>query len=598
VFAINPRAVARYRERTGQAGAKSDARDAAILADILRTDRHLHRPMPHPSDQAVKALARQHQEAIWALHQTLSRLRSVLLEFYPGSPTFPQLKHHSSGSWQIPDAGHHRAGVECFHSDRMTSMGRPHTADVAVLVGTALVIPVLIFSTDAYPITFAIPVAAIVLLLVMRSAKPGLIPVTLACASTLLVRPSALGEAFSPAGLGLAFAAALTAVMEDRGKPHPWPSRTSIAVVGFVGTAYVWLALRTLVYGDDLVPILQSTVLTLSYLVAIALVVRDAARARMLLKVFTTLVVIVCTSYAVTAFAWILNGVGSFHVGDFQLEKMDINVYLPFTTTSGVQGVGGVVYPRFTGFAREPGWMSMWAAFGFFAAPLVLRPRIVMATRLILMLGVVGTLSTAGFAVFVVAAAIAFILKRSARDNRSTRYLRFIFGLGAVTLAVWVSQNAPILGLGAKGEMDKVSLDNRSAATQNGLHALLESPLFGFPSSSNIDGVNLVAAVAMGGIPYVLLVILAFALPALKAWGRGAAMPILVLLGMLAVAQPAQASVLVFAMAMVVAEVGEPGLFGKVHDPAVRVSTRTAGSLGVNLGHEDPRDTTIAALST
>jgi len=85
VFAINPRAVARYRERVGQAGAKSDARDAAILADILRTDRHLHRVLPHPSEQAraVKALARQHQEAIWALHQTLSRLRS-LLQAEPG----------------------------------------------------------------------------------------------------------------------------------------------------------------------------------------------------------------------------------------------------------------------------------------------------------------------------------------------------------------------------------------------------------------------------------------------------------------------------------------------------------------------------------
>ena len=99
VFAINPRAVARYRERVGQAGAKSDARDAAILADILRTDRHLHRVLPHPSEQAraVKALARQHQEAIWALHQTLSRLRSLLLEFYPAAvTTFPQLKHHTA----------------------------------------------------------------------------------------------------------------------------------------------------------------------------------------------------------------------------------------------------------------------------------------------------------------------------------------------------------------------------------------------------------------------------------------------------------------------------------------------------------------------
>ena len=43
VFAINPRAVARYRERDGQAGGKSDPGDAVVLANILRTDRHAHR---------------------------------------------------------------------------------------------------------------------------------------------------------------------------------------------------------------------------------------------------------------------------------------------------------------------------------------------------------------------------------------------------------------------------------------------------------------------------------------------------------------------------------------------------------------------------
>ena len=99
VYPINPRAVARYRERHGQAGGKSDPGDAAVLADILRTDRHRAPPAAAISEQgrAVKALARQHQEAIWALNQTLSRLRSVLLEFYPQAlHAFPNLKHKAA----------------------------------------------------------------------------------------------------------------------------------------------------------------------------------------------------------------------------------------------------------------------------------------------------------------------------------------------------------------------------------------------------------------------------------------------------------------------------------------------------------------------
>lgn len=99
VYPINPRAVARYRERHRQAGSKSDAGDAAVLANILRTDRHMHRPLAAISEHAlaIKALARQHQEAIWALNQTTSRLRSVLLEFYPNAvTTFANLKQHAA----------------------------------------------------------------------------------------------------------------------------------------------------------------------------------------------------------------------------------------------------------------------------------------------------------------------------------------------------------------------------------------------------------------------------------------------------------------------------------------------------------------------
>jgi transposase len=99
VYPINPKALARYRERRGQAGAKSDPADATTLADVLRTDRHVHRPLPVISEQGltVKALARQHQEAIWALHQTISRLRSVLLDFYPQAvKAFPTMQQHAA----------------------------------------------------------------------------------------------------------------------------------------------------------------------------------------------------------------------------------------------------------------------------------------------------------------------------------------------------------------------------------------------------------------------------------------------------------------------------------------------------------------------
>lgn len=85
VYAINPLAAARYRDRHQMSGAKSDAGDAKVLADLVRTDRHNHRPVAGDSDpaEAIKVLARGHQNLIWARTRQTNMLRSALREYYP-----------------------------------------------------------------------------------------------------------------------------------------------------------------------------------------------------------------------------------------------------------------------------------------------------------------------------------------------------------------------------------------------------------------------------------------------------------------------------------------------------------------------------------
>jgi len=87
VYAVNPRAVTRYRDRHHISGAKSDASDAKLLADLVRTDRHNHRPIAGDSAgaEAIKVLARAHQRLIWTRTQHTSRLRSGLREYYPAA---------------------------------------------------------------------------------------------------------------------------------------------------------------------------------------------------------------------------------------------------------------------------------------------------------------------------------------------------------------------------------------------------------------------------------------------------------------------------------------------------------------------------------
>ena len=51
VFAINPLSAKHYRGRGSTSGAKSDAADAHLLAEIVRLDRANHRPVAADSDQ-------------------------------------------------------------------------------------------------------------------------------------------------------------------------------------------------------------------------------------------------------------------------------------------------------------------------------------------------------------------------------------------------------------------------------------------------------------------------------------------------------------------------------------------------------------------
>lgn len=87
VYAVNPLAVNRYRDRHTTSRAKSDASDAKLLADLVRTDRRNHRQIAGDSElaEAIKVLARAHQTLVRSRHRQVNQLRNLLREFYPGA---------------------------------------------------------------------------------------------------------------------------------------------------------------------------------------------------------------------------------------------------------------------------------------------------------------------------------------------------------------------------------------------------------------------------------------------------------------------------------------------------------------------------------
>jgi len=54
LYPINPKSAERYKDRYNVGGTKTDPIDAFSLADILRTDRHKHRPLAYSSEEVRK----------------------------------------------------------------------------------------------------------------------------------------------------------------------------------------------------------------------------------------------------------------------------------------------------------------------------------------------------------------------------------------------------------------------------------------------------------------------------------------------------------------------------------------------------------------
>jgi len=87
VVPIHPNVVKATRPRYRSHGGKSDASDAYVLADVLRTDGHRFKPLAPQSDEirALRTLVRGRDDLVATRVQLANQLRSLLESFWPGS---------------------------------------------------------------------------------------------------------------------------------------------------------------------------------------------------------------------------------------------------------------------------------------------------------------------------------------------------------------------------------------------------------------------------------------------------------------------------------------------------------------------------------
>lgn len=87
VVPIHPNVVKATRPRYRSHGGKSDASDAYLLADLLRTDGHRFQPLAPECDEirALRALVRGRDDMVATRVQLANQLRALLESFWPGA---------------------------------------------------------------------------------------------------------------------------------------------------------------------------------------------------------------------------------------------------------------------------------------------------------------------------------------------------------------------------------------------------------------------------------------------------------------------------------------------------------------------------------
>jgi hypothetical protein len=352
-----------------------------------------------------------------------------------------------------------------------------------------------------------------------------------------------MGERWSIVGDVLAVAAALLAAIADgrAAQRH----RSSAALLFSVSLLWLWLIVITSLTDDRFGALGRGVVNVPIAIGALLVVLRDEQRRVWVAKSFIVLLLISAASFAGTACLWLVSGFGSHLLANAPVsyDYATVPVYAPFTPTQGVTYLGGNVIPRFLGLGREPGIGAAMLGWAYFMLPRLGWGQL--RWKALVLLGMAGTQSTAGFGVFLLVLVFARMIHHKGVPD-SAVMARQALGVVFLGVAAWLAVFAPVFGLTTKIDQNRVSFQDRVSPTLEGLRAIIERPLGG-AQGEQVSSINLIASIAEIGIPGFLVCLAAFLLP--LRWSAvpvAAVAPVLFLLLTVLLSQPAIESTVIF----------------------------------------------------
>lgn len=323
------------------------------------------------------------------------------------------------------------------------------------------------------------------------------------------MRPTLLGEVFTPVSMLFAAAGLLTGALTFR-RVEKAISTRNLVIASIVCIFWVYLSIHSFALDARRPENIVKALVSIPFLVFVfGFLLSKQELNRVFFRAMVWLFVLFTISYFITLALLLffpLDSLFIYRTDSFYGEKWG-GIYFPFTTAYGVFTFYGVKFFRSLGPFREAGIFQAFLVWAFIVLPYIDMNR--RWIKVVLVAGIFSTLSTAGIAIFFATLALKTIFVSNGAQSLkrilvSSVFTLITFGIGSLAFLY-----LPVLGLLEKMEKAQASIDDRVGNTVLGLYGFFDNP-FGigmYNASIENMGINLLSALYMIGLPGLLLVI-------------------------------------------------------------------------------------------
>ncbi|WP_427126726.1 O-antigen ligase family protein [Priestia megaterium] len=328
--------------------------------------------------------------------------------------------------------------------------------------------------------------------------------------AVFLVKPSALGQSLTSIGIGLSVLSLSLHFMEFSKRKIRLTKKNFIVSLSVLSLWTYLLAHASILGSNHLDFVIKAYLAHVVLVICGAIVLSDRKSNFLFFRYFILSLVGSSLSYWITYTLSLILGLDKLYLFTLPIEGYDGSgsIYLPFTILYGLFSVGDIQLPRLLGLFRESGILQaflVWAYFNLKNYNLEYK-----WIKMLIILGIIGTFSTSGIAVFL--GTIVIYLIANKKPLRGT-----LISL-AMLLALFFT---PYIGLKNKAETHGDSINDRMYATISGLEKLKEHPIGEGLYQLNYNdlpnsGINLLAISYKIGILGFILVLIMYFLPLYK----------------------------------------------------------------------------------